>query len=350
MDESPIDADLDIAWTRFVDSTRHDEDLEQLLVVVYRMEAQNGHFRRSLYDSRNQTDALRESLAWTRRELAIALFREAEGSNGVRRTGRADGQRARIRARLLTEVNPLTLEDEDETDDPRPHIQLPEATELLLSVVEGRAVPPGTGVEPPEYEQVARADENVVWFGAMNASSPADNWITRARSGRRPLLSAGEQECIVLLLTINGLGALTLFDAGSTTEMLSNDFARVSQCDVIKLENPATLQLGCAGSRSRIIFGTRAPMTLGSFGADVYFDIANLDRYDAVLGTPFLRRFGVLLDFKNNCVVIDGQSHPAMSRAQVNDVLAKRMAKAIARERPQTSRLSPAPNSAGPSH
>ncbi|KAJ8453492.1 hypothetical protein ONZ51_g13566 [Trametes cubensis] len=136
------------------------------------------------------------------------------------------------------------------------------------------------------------------------------------------------------MLNINGLGALTLCDAGSTTEMLSNDFAQVSRCDIIKLENPAVLQLGCAGSRSRINFGTRAPVTLGAFGAEVYFDIANLDRYDAVLGTPFLRRFGVMLDFKNNCVHIDGQSYPALSRAQVQENLRKRNVRQHVRARP----------------
>ncbi|KAI9057628.1 hypothetical protein FKP32DRAFT_1583327 [Trametes sanguinea] len=162
-----------------------------------------------------------------------------------------------------------------------------------------------------------------------------DGLVTRARAGRRPILSDGEQECIVLLLNINGLGALTLCDAGSTTEMMSSDFAQVSACDVIKLENPAVLQLGCAGSRSRINYGTRAPVTLGAFGADVYFDIANLDRYDAVLGTPFLRRFGVMLDFKTNSVHIDGQSYPAMNRHQVSDVLSKRSGKAIPRARPK---------------
>lgn len=147
----------------------------------------------------------------------------------------------------------------------------------------------------------------------------------------------------MLLLTINGLGALTLCDAGSTTEMLSNDFARVAGCDIIKLENPATLQLGCAGSRSCINFGTRSPVTLGGFGAEVYFDIANLDRYDTVLGTPFLRRFGVKLDFKDNCVHLDGQAYPALSRAQVMDVLKKCGAGPRARERPTASTTPPAP-------
>ncbi|KAI0324782.1 hypothetical protein GY45DRAFT_1262165 [Cubamyces sp. BRFM 1775] len=129
------------------------------------------------------------------------------------------------------------------------------------------------------------------------------------------------------MLNINGLGALTLCDAGSTTEMLSNDFAQVAHCDIIRLENPAILQLGCAGSRSRINYGTRAPVTLGTFGTEVYFDIANLDRYDVVLGTPFLRRFGVMLDFKNNCVHIDGQTYPALSRAQVQENLHRRSAR-----------------------
>ena len=119
--------------------------------------------------------------------------------------------------------------------------------------------------------------------------------------------------------------------------MVSNDFSKVAGCEVFKLENPATLQLGCAGSRLRINYGTRAPVTLGEFGAEVYFDIANLDRYDAVLGTPFLRRFGVLLDFKTNSVHIDGHVYPALSRAQVQDVLRKRGARPTTRERPPAS-------------
>ncbi|KAI0361557.1 hypothetical protein OH77DRAFT_1391383 [Trametes cingulata] len=184
----------------------------------------------------------------------------------------------------------------------------------------------------------------------MTAQPNPTALVTRARAGRRPLLSAGEQECLVLLLNINGLEALTLFDTGSTTELVSSDFARVARCDVFELENPATLQLGCAGSRSKINHGARAPTTLGQFGAEVYFDVANLDRYDAVLGTPFLRRFGVLLDFRNNSVIIDGVSYPALSRAQVTDVLTRRGAGRVTRERPQAKTAPPTPTNHRPSH
>ncbi|KAL1947388.1 hypothetical protein VTO73DRAFT_14349 [Trametes versicolor] len=306
--ELPLDADLDDVWARFVDSDRTDDDVTQILMVLYRMVHQNNHSLRELYDSRNRIDALSDSLSWTRRELAAALFRESEGLNTLvfSRASAAEQQRRRVRVRVRTETNPLTLDDDesDEPDDSAPTLSLADANDLLMRVTTGMPVPTGTGLDPPGYERICRANPR---FAAMTVAPGSEPLVTRARAGRRPLLSEGEQECIVLLLTVNGLGALTLCDAGSTTEMLSNDFARVAGCDIIKLENPATLQLGCAGSRSRINFGTRSPVTLGVFGAEVYFDIANLDRYDAVLGTPFLRRFGVMLDFKNNCVHLDGQ-------------------------------------------
>ena len=33
-----------------------------------------------------------------------------------------------------------------------------------------------------------------------------------------------------------------------------------------------------------------------------YFNIINIDYYDAILGTPFLRKHEVIIDFVNNCL------------------------------------------------
>ena len=33
-----------------------------------------------------------------------------------------------------------------------------------------------------------------------------------------------------------------------------------------------------------------------------YFDIINIDYYDAILGTPFLRKHEVIINFMNNCL------------------------------------------------
>src|SRR6202000_903637 len=38
-----------------------------------------------------------------------------------------------------------------------------------------------------------------------------------------------------------------------------------------------------------------------------YLDVANLDKYDSILGTPFLRRHGISLDFESQEIVIRGK-------------------------------------------
>ena len=35
-----------------------------------------------------------------------------------------------------------------------------------------------------------------------------------------------------------------------------------------------------------------------------YFDVVNIDYYDAILGTPFLKRFKVAIDFAKDCLTI----------------------------------------------
>ena len=39
-----------------------------------------------------------------------------------------------------------------------------------------------------------------------------------------------------------------------------------------------------------------------------YFDISNIDYYDAILGTPFLRKHEVIIDFVNNCLRLKTRS------------------------------------------
>ena len=136
--------------------------------------------------------------------------------------------------------------------------------------------------------------------------------VHRPLTGRRPTFDQASCACITAYITINGLAALVLLDSGSTTDSLSPDFAHVTCIPVVELENPAILQLGCVGSRSRISHGTTMPVMWGHFTGNVYFDIVNLDCYDTVLGTPFMRKFGVCLDFKVNAVHMGSQVIPAL--------------------------------------
>ena len=65
------------------------------------------------------------------------------------------------------------------------------------------------------------------------------------------------------------------------------------------LEQPIALQLACISSRLMINYGTHVTIKIGCKVVKEYFDITNIEHYDAILGTPFLRKMGIVLDFSS---------------------------------------------------
>ena len=54
-----------------------------------------------------------------------------------------------------------------------------------------------------------------------------------------------------------------------------------------------TLLLAVTSSRSKNNYGTRVPVEFGPINTKVYFDITNIEAYDAILGIPFLWEYGL---------------------------------------------------------
>jgi hypothetical protein len=81
--------------------------------------------------------------------------------------------------------------------------------------------------------------------------------------------------------------------------MISSEFTHAMGMKMFELECPIGLQLACIGSKSTISYGTKASITFGTRTVNEYFDVANVDFYDTILGTPFLRWHGILLDFRD---------------------------------------------------
>jgi len=123
----------------------------------------------------------------------------------------------------------------------------------------------------------------------------------------RPLRDDGETLCLAAYVNINGTKAYTLFNSGSTTDAVTPDFTRVAELTVKELAKPVTLQLGCSGSRSKVNFATVSSIEFGSIDVDMYLDIANLDKYDTILGTPFMRKHGISLNFETQEIIICGR-------------------------------------------
>lgn len=101
------------------------------------------------------------------------------------------------------------------------------------------------------------------------------------------------QRTIDAWVLINGIKAHALIDSGSTTDLMSYDFARIAKVKTIELKEQLALQMVTTGSRSKLNYGVWVDVEVGIITGRHYFDVANLDQYDMILGTPFLRTHDV---------------------------------------------------------
>jgi hypothetical protein len=124
---------------------------------------------------------------------------------------------------------------------------------------------------------------------------------------------------------VNGLDVYALLDSGCTMVSVTHDFARVAKLRVMQLENPVTLQLGTVGSRSMINFGAVSRLELGTINDDnAYMDVVNIDRYDMIVGIPFMRKHGFVLDFCQDLLFVRGQAIQPLTVGQEDLLIAKR--------------------------
>ncbi|KAJ7125366.1 hypothetical protein C8R44DRAFT_618762, partial [Mycena epipterygia] len=122
----------------------------------------------------------------------------------------------------------------------------------------------------------------------------------------RPPRTKKDNFVLTAYVKINGKEAFTLFNSGCTTEACSPDFARVAGIEVFPIESEIVLQLGTAGSRSKINHGMMARVDYDDIHSDEYMDIVNLDRFDMIIGTKFIRKHKISLDFEYDTIRVSG--------------------------------------------
>ena len=173
------------------------------------------------------------------------------------------------------------------------------------------------------------SDNNCAMTEVGDEPLQAKHVASRARvstcSVARPTRQGRDNRCLVGMVIINGHQALTLFDSGSTSDSIAPEFARVTNLKVYPLLNPVNLQLGTVGSRSHINYGAFTSVKYASISAEKeYVDVVNIDRYDAVLGTVFMRKYGISLDFEKGVVCIRGTPAPTLSEGEETQEMARR--------------------------
>ena len=70
-----------------------------------------------------------------------------------------------------------------------------------------------------------------------------------------------------------------------------------------------------------INYGVKTRLELGPIkDNDAYMDVVNIDRYDMIIGTPFMRKHGMILDFKTNTLSIQGMHVTTLGIDATEDV------------------------------
>ena len=134
--------------------------------------------------------------------------------------------------------------------------------------------------------------------------------------GPRPLVPAKLHTCFMVHAKVNGCEALTMVDTGSMTNFDNPAFTTVAKLAAFTLESQLALQLGCVGSQLKITHGAHAPVHIGNVTHNTYFDVANINWYDCILGLLFLRNNRVHLDFGEDILKIEGHSVPNSIKAE----------------------------------
>ncbi|KAG6834727.1 hypothetical protein H0H93_007799 [Arthromyces matolae] len=138
----------------------------------------------------------------------------------------------------------------------------------------------------------------------------------------RPKYRKEDKDCLITYVDVEGNPAWTLWDSGSTTTGMTPTFLNVHGIPVQELTEPLVLQLGTVGSRAKVLFGTKVKVTTEGSSSHEYVDVANFDRYDMIIGTPYMRKHNVVLDFVRNEVIVNGKAIPAQ-RVKLDDTDAR---------------------------
>ena len=130
---------------------------------------------------------------------------------------------------------------------------------------------------------------------------PVYNHRARIKERSRPLRKCDEYRAISVFWEIGGVKAHCLIDSSCEGVMISPEFTQAAK---IALEKPISIQLAVTGSKSIINYGTNTTIKINGEELKEYFNVVNIDYYDAILGTPFLKKFKVVIDFAKECLTI----------------------------------------------
>ena len=93
-------------------------------------------------------------------------------------------------------------------------------------------------------------------------------------------------------------------------------------------------------SKSVINYGTNTTINVNGNESKAHFDVVNIDYYNAILGTPFLKKYEVVIGFIQDCLKIKGKlirNQAGDFKTSGNNPRPHTSAKALKPEKPSAS-------------
>ncbi|KAG8915734.1 hypothetical protein FRC02_004380 [Tulasnella sp. 418] len=128
---------------------------------------------------------------------------------------------------------------------------------------------------------------------------------TSRKAPKQPVRDLKSQTPITALIRVGNIDAYALLDSGSNTDVIAGSFVEVTGLKTFNLETPLKLQMACAGSKAPLNKGVQLDLEGPMVKETRYFDVANIEGYDMILGTPFLKSHGALLDFSKELPTLE---------------------------------------------
>ncbi|KZV59544.1 hypothetical protein PENSPDRAFT_595244, partial [Peniophora sp. CONT] len=125
---------------------------------------------------------------------------------------------------------------------------------------------------------------------------------------------------VVVNLKVNGKQIRALIDSGSMADFISTTAVDQLKLKPEALAKPLPVQLAVHGSRSKINFSVEAQFEYQEINCRKRFDVANLDNYDMILGTPFIYQHKVLVGLNPTRVYIGSVEPLPMSGPEITSI------------------------------
>ena len=117
-----------------------------------------------------------------------------------------------------------------------------------------------------------------------NMVEPVYDHHTYMKDHARPSCKCEDYRAIFVFWEIGGIKAHCLIDSGCEGIMISPELPRAAKIRTFTLEKPI-IQLAVTGSKSVINYGTNTTININGNELKEYFDVVNIDYYNAILGT-----------------------------------------------------------------